>query len=118
LGQVVRVALTPLPGFSDPAPTASVRLGEELRALDVQARRAGERDLIAEINAHDADVLAGRLGAIVWATRYRHLDFVWRPSAPEEFFELHAEPGRVLGAETAAICSDAGLHGAQFVGRR
>jgi len=49
-------------------------LAQNLRALDVEAGGAREVNFVARIRADDADILAGRLGAIPGTARNRHLD--------------------------------------------
>src|SRR5207244_1528723 len=88
-------------------------MAENLRPFDVETGGARKVDVVAGIDTHDADILAGRFGAIARATRHRHLNFRRRPRAPEEFLELDAEAGGILGAETAPVGSDAGLYRAQ-----
>src|SRR4029078_1480715 len=86
---------------------------ENLRALDVETSGAGEEDLVAGIHAHDADVLARRLGAVSRTARDCHLDLRRRPRAPHELLDANAGASRIMRAEAAPIGADACLHGTQ-----
>src|SRR5690606_31620004 len=89
---------------------------QNFRAPDIEARRAGEMDLITGVDADHADVLAGRLGAVARTTRDRHLDLGRRPRTPHEFLDADAKPGRILRAEAAPVRPDAGFDRAQTLG--
>ena len=73
-------------------------------------------DFVAAIDAYNAHILAGGLGAIARATRDRQLDLGRGPRSPHELFQSDAEARGVLGSEPAPVGADAGFHGSQTLG--
>ena len=89
---------------------------EDLGALDVHAGGTGKMEFVTRVDADDAEVLAGRLGAIPRTTGDGHLDLGRRPGAPHGLLDPDAETGRILRAEAAPVGADAGLHRADALG--
>src|SRR5687768_313055 len=88
-------------------------LAQEIRRANLDAAVAADVQLVARVDAHDAEVLDRRFGAVARAARDRELDLVRVPRAPSHALELDAEPRRILSAEAAPLLADAGLHRAQ-----
>src|SRR4051812_31578597 len=86
---------------------------EQIGRADMQARRACNVNVIAGLDADDADVLDSRLGAIARTAGDRKLHLRRRPRTAQEALELDAEPGRILRAKPAPFTANTGLHGAQ-----
>ena len=83
------------------------------------AQKVGGAHLHAAVSAHvkfpaglhrdHAEILDRRLGAITRAPGDGHFHLMRHPRTPGHFFEPDAHAGRVLGAETAPLGTDAGL---------
>src|SRR3546814_19317547 len=79
----------------------------------MDAAVAADVQLVAAVDADDAEILDRRLGAIARAARHGDLELVRHPAAPAHPLDLDAEPGRILRAEAAPFGPDAGFPGAQ-----
>src|SRR3546814_18547328 len=78
----------------------------------MDAAVAADVQLVAAVDADDAEILDRRLGAIARAARHGDLELVRPPAAPAHPLALDAEPGRILRADAAPFGPDAGFHGA------
>src|SRR5208337_191638 len=91
-------------------------VAEEVRRAHMQSSRARNVDVVTAVDADDADVLDGRFGAIARTAGDGELHFGRCPGAAKQPFELDAEAGRILRAETAPLLADASLHRTQALG--
>src|SRR5574343_389350 len=87
-------------------------LAQELRPLGLDAAVTGDVDLVAGIDADDADVLDAGLGTVARATGNGQLDLVRRVHVEQHLLQLDAHRHGQLRAEAAVLGADAGLHGA------
>src|SRR3546814_21182340 len=76
-------------------------LAEQVGGAHMDAAVAADVQFISAVDAHDTEILDRRLGAVARAARHRDLELVRHPAAPAHPFDLDAEPGRILRAETA-----------------
>src|SRR5215472_13492188 len=97
-----------------------LRLGgdadQRVANADLDPAITPDDDVVARLDADDADILDCRLGAVTRAAGDRELDLVRGPGAPAHLLDLDPEPGRILRPEPAPLTADAGLHRAQTLG--
>src|SRR5690606_20928278 len=88
-------------------------LAQEVRRAHLHAAVAADMDLVARLDADDAEILDRRLGAVSRASGYRELHLARVPRAPRHALEPDPETRRILRAEPAPLLADARLHGAE-----